>query len=62
MGTLKDVPISFRALTISLAYLVIEGSPFDVIIGDPTMQILQTVIDLGRRQVRFIKEDHAVEL
>lgn len=56
------MPTSFGDFTTNLEYLFIEVFPFDVIIGDSTVENLQAVIDLGRRKVRFTKDDHAVEL
>lgn len=60
--TVKDVPNSFGDLSTSPDYLVIDRSPFDVIIGDPKTDIMPAVLDLGRSLVRLTKKDHAVEL
>lgn len=62
VGALKDVPTSFGELTTNFAYLDIEGSPLDVIIGDLAMQNLEEVLDLGRRQVRLTKDDQSIEI
>lgn len=62
MRTLKDVSRPFVDLTNSHEYLVTEGFPLYVIIGDPIMENLPAVMELGRKQVRLTKDDHEVEL
>lgn len=37
-----------------LNFLVEEGSPYDVIVGDPTMEILEKVLDFGNRVASFV--------
>lgn len=60
VGILTEVPVKFGDLVVNLYFLVVDGSPFDVIVGDPAMEELKGVIDLGNRQVRLTKEQKKV--
>lgn len=62
IGILKEVPVAFRGLFVSVYFLVVEGSYFDVIICDPTMEDLERIIDLGRWKVSLIKGNKYVGL
>lgn len=42
--------------------MVVEGSHFDDIICNPTMEDLGEISDLGKRDVLFIKGNNTVEL
>lgn len=50
----------FGELVVNLNFLVVEGSTFYVIRGDPAMERLKGVIDLGNRQVSLKKEGKTV--
>lgn len=53
VGVLKKVPISFGDSTNFLYLLVDEGAPFEAIIGYPSMEDMNGILDLGRRQAHF---------
>ena len=50
-GVLLQVPTSFGELTVNLDYLVVEGTPFDLIIGLPSLEKPQACIDVGKQHV-----------
>lgn len=50
VGILEDVPVAFGDLFASVDLLVVEGSPFDEIIGDPTMKDLGWILDLVKER------------
>ena len=54
LGSIEDVPVSFNGTVTSLNFLVIAGSPFDILIGYPTLKELQACIDLGHQSVRIV--------
>ena len=62
LGTLKDVPTSFADATVHLDYLVVDGTPFDVIFGLPSLEDLQTCLDLGRQLVKVTVGDKTVKI
>lgn len=47
---------------VSVELMVVEGSAFDVTIGDPTMEKLGGIIDLGNRQVSLIKGIYTLDI
>lgn len=47
-GILKDVPIFFDHLVHPIHFPVIEGSPYEMIIGRRKMRKLNRVIDYGK--------------
>lgn len=50
---LKIVPATFGQSTVPLDFLVIDRPPFDVIIGDPSLEDMKGLLDLGRREPHF---------
>ena len=53
LGALTDVPVSMGELTISLDFLVIGKSPYDAIIGLPTMITLRACPDYNRMLLKI---------
>ena len=45
------VPISFDGVSVPLDFLENSGNPVDVIIGCPTLETLQSKLDLGEQHV-----------
>lgn len=61
-GTLPGVPKSFGDLTVNLDYLLVKGTPFDLIIGLPSLEELKACIDLGSQNVRITVGDKTMRL
>lgn len=59
---LKDASIQIGNRKAKLNFLVIEGSPYDVIIGDPTREIISGVISFGNQVASFIIDSEKVEI
>eukprot|EP00737_Agarophyton_chilense_P002013 gb/GEZJ01002278.1/.p1 GENE.gb/GEZJ01002278.1/~~gb/GEZJ01002278.1/.p1 ORF type:complete len:592 (+),score=68.54 gb/GEZJ01002278.1/:824-2599(+) len=51
LGCVKGVSISFRKIGVPLDLLVVKNTPFDVIIGCPTLEALQAQLVFSRQQV-----------
>lgn len=51
VGFIENIPVTFGDISVFVDFLVIEGSPFDVIIGDLTMEDLGIIIVLGKRKL-----------
>lgn len=51
IGNIKSVAVAFADMVVKLDLLVVEGCRFDFIIGDPAMEDLEGVIDIGKRTV-----------
>ena len=51
LGSLLQMPTSFDGLVVNLDFLVVKGTPFDLIIGHPSSERLQACIDLGAQHV-----------
>lgn len=62
VGSVEDVSVEFGQHKVPLAFLVMQGLPFNVIIGCPTMESLDTCIDLGNRMIKLLIEGEEVEL
>lgn len=62
VAILQDVPAWFDTMKVKLNFLVVEGLPYDVIIGDPTMEELKAVLDLANRVATFDIDGDAVQL
>lgn len=60
VGKFSSVPGASDDVVVKL--MVVDGSPFDVIIGNPAMGDLQGVFDFGKRTVRLTRGEHTVEL
>ena len=54
LGSIEDVPVSFNGTVTSLNFLVVAGSPVDILIGYPTLEELQACIDLGHQSARMV--------
>ena len=54
LGSIEGVPVSLKGTVTSLNFLVVEGSPFDILIGYPTLEELQACIDLGHQSVKMV--------
>lgn len=61
-GMLKNVPIRLKEKIAKLNFFVVEGSPFDVIVGDPTMENLKGVLDLENRVTSFGVDGAKIEI
>lgn len=55
VGILTEFPVKFGDFTVKLYFLVVDGSTFDVILGDPSMEEFKCVIDFVKLQVRVTK-------
>lgn len=62
VGILKEVLVAFGDLLVSVDLLVVEVSPFDLIIGDYTMEDLGVIIHLGKRKVPLMKGNNTIAL
>ena len=51
-GSLRQVPVSSGGLVSKMDILVVTGTPFDVIVGMPSLEELQTCIDRGPQHVQ----------
>ena len=61
-GIVHGAPVSFGGLTEPLDFLVVEGTPFDVIIGCPALEKLQACLDLGQQHVTITVNGDTVQL
>ena len=61
-GTVGKVPVSFAGLKDQLDFLVVEGTPFDGIIGCPALEKVQACLDLGQQQVTITVNGKTVQL
>ena len=62
IGILKDVPNTLWDATVHLDFLVVDGIPFDVIIGPPSLEDLQACLDLGKQLVKVTAGDKTVKI
>ena len=62
LGSVKNVPISFDGETLHMDFLAVEGSPFDIVIGIPTMALLRTKLDFERQVVRMTINKRTLEV
>lgn len=60
VGMITDDRVKFRELVVSLEFIVVAGSPFEVIIEDQNMEGLKGVIDIGNRQLCITKDQGTV--
>ena len=51
-GLIENVPVSFAGIRVSMDFLVVNGMPFDVIIGAPALESLHAQLDLGQQTVK----------
>ena len=52
VGSLVQVPVSFGEPVSKMDFLVVTGTPHDVIVGMPSFEELQTCIDLGQQHIQ----------
>lgn len=45
VGAVSRTSTSFEDLTVHLDYLVVDNTPFDIIIGRPTLKALKALMD-----------------
>ncbi len=62
VGKVENVPVMFSKKRVELSFLVVDGLPFDIIVGCPTMESLETCIDLGKRCVSMQVDGKLIEL
>jgi len=61
-GTAEGVTIRFGDMRVRVDFLVIDGPPFDLIIGCPTLEKLEAQLDFGKQVVRFHHDGASVEV
>ena len=54
--------VSLNGTVTSLNFLVVEGSPVEILIGYPTLEELQACIDLGHQSVRIVLANKTVKM
>ena len=62
LGSLHQIPTSFGELIVKLDFLVVKGTPFDLIIGLPTLEGLQACIDLNKQHVHMTAGEDSTRL
>ena len=62
LGSIEDVPVLFNGTVPSLNFLVVAGSPLDILIGYPTMEELQACIDLSHQSDRVVIGNKTVKM
>lgn len=62
IGALHQIPVSFGGLVSKMDFLVVSGAPYDVIIGLPSLEELQTCMDLGQQHVEVTVDDQKARL
>lgn len=62
VGMLKDVVVHLDEKVVNLIFLVVEGSPFDVIVEDPTTQTMEGFLDLGNRVSSSVVDGEKIEI
>lgn len=62
MGMLKDVPVHLEEKIMKPIFFVVEGLPYDVIFGVPTMEGVEGVLDLGNFVSTFFIGFNKVEI
>lgn len=61
-GFLTGVHVSFGNVPVSFNFLVVDGTPFDIIIGCPALEMLQARIDMGEHHVTVTIGEQDVQL
>lgn len=56
------MPVHLDENVVKLTFLVVEGSPYDVIVGDPTMETMEGVLDLGNQVASFVVDGDKIEI
>lgn len=59
---LKEKPINLDERIVKLCFLVVQSSPYDVIVSDPTMKSMEGVLDLEHRVSSFLIDGDKVEI
>ena len=62
IGTVSSVPVSFTDLIVPIDFLVVLNTPFDLIIGCPTLEALAARLDLRKQMVKLSFQDRTVHL
>ena len=62
LGSIEGVHVSISGTVTSLNFLVVAGSPVDILIGYPTLEELQACIDLGYQSVRMVIGNRTVKM
>ena len=62
LGSIEDVLVSFNGTVTSLNFLVVAGSPVDILIRYATLEELQACIDLVHQSVRRVIENKTVKM
>lgn len=61
-GILKDVPVHLDEKVVRMTFPVVEGLPYDVIVGDLTMETMEGVLELGNGFASFFVDGDKIEL
>ena len=61
-GFLTEISVSFSNFTVRLDFLVVEGTPVDIIIGCPALEMLQARLDMGEQHVTITIGDQSVQM
>lgn len=59
---LRDVVIHLAEKFVKLSLLLIEGSQYEVIVGDPTMEGIRGALDLGNRVASAVVQGEKVDV
>lgn len=62
VGMIKDVLMNIDVKVVKINFLVVQGSPLDVIVGDPAMEIMEGVLNLVNRVASFIVDGDNIEI
>lgn len=62
VGMLKYVPVSLDEKDVKLNFVVVKGSPYDVTVGNPTMESLERMLDLEHHVASFVVDGDKIEI
>lgn len=62
IGILKEVAVAFGDLSVSVCFQVFERAPFEIIIGDSTMEDLGGIVELGKRKLPLMKGNNPLNI
>ena len=62
IGTVSGVPVSFTDLVVPIDFLVVLNTPFDLIIGCPTLETMAARLDLRKQMVKLSFQGRTVHL
>ena len=62
VGSLRQVPVSFGGLVNKMDFLVVTRTPYDVMVGMPSLEELETFIALGQQNVHVTVGSEKIRL